>query len=82
YRFNPDLKAKGQNPLSLDYHEPKIPVSEYAYNETRYKMLTKSDPEAAAFLMQQAQKDAVERWRYYSALASNVYASGENGSSQ
>ena len=79
YRYNPDLKAKGENPLTLDYHEPKIPVAEYAYNETRYKMLTKSDPQAAARLIEQAQKDAVDRWNRYSSLAAAGFGTGGNG---
>jgi pyruvate-ferredoxin/flavodoxin oxidoreductase len=69
YRYNPELREKGENPLILDYHEPKLPVAEYAYQETRYKMLTKSNPEAAAHLMQLAQRDAIERWKSYSELA-------------
>ncbi len=80
YRYNPELKAKGENPLTLDYREPKLPVAEYAYNETRYKMLTKSNPEAAARLIEQAQKDAIDRWKRYSSLAAADF--GASGSGQ
>jgi len=45
------------NPLQLDSKAPKIPVVDYAYNETRFKMLTQSDPEAAARLLQLLQED-------------------------
>ncbi|MCG3198026.1 MAG: Pyruvate-flavodoxin oxidoreductase [bacterium] len=79
YRFNPDLKSQGENPLTLDYHEPKLPVAEYAYQETRYKMLTKSNPDAAARLMALAQEDALETWRRYSTLAASFSPSGGNG---
>jgi pyruvate-ferredoxin/flavodoxin oxidoreductase len=81
YRFNPENKDKGQNPLTLDYHEPKIPVADYAYQETRYKMLTKSDPSGAEKLMQLAQEDAQERWKRYSLLAAATPDSGGNGKS-
>jgi pyruvate-ferredoxin/flavodoxin oxidoreductase len=37
--------------------------------ETRYKMLTKSDPEMAAKLMDEAQKDVEARWKMYEHLA-------------
>jgi pyruvate-ferredoxin/flavodoxin oxidoreductase len=38
--------------------------------ETRYKMLTRSHPEAAAKLMEQAQQDVVDKWKVYEQLAS------------
>ncbi len=38
--------------------------------ETRYKMLTKSHPEEAARLMEEAQKDVVDKWKTYEQLAS------------
>ena len=34
---------KGKNPLILDSKDPSIPVQEYAYNETRYRMLIQAD---------------------------------------
>ena len=69
YRYNPDLAKKGENPFNLDSREPKIPIRTYAYNETRYKMLTKSDPEGAKKLIELAQVDVNEKWNYYSQLA-------------
>ncbi len=78
YRFNPGLKAKGENPLILDYNEPKLPVAEYAYQETRYKMLTKSHPEAAERLMALAQEDVRETWKRYRTLAACFSPSGRD----
>ena len=69
YRYNPALTKEGKNPLTLDYKKPSIPVSEFAYNETRYKMLVQSNEERAEKLMQLAQKDADERWLRYSQMA-------------
>ncbi len=69
YRYNPDLAKKGENPFNLDSKEPKIPLRVYAYNETRYKMLTKSDPEGAKRLIELAQLDVNDKWNYYSQLA-------------
>ncbi|HUU81966.1 MAG TPA: pyruvate:ferredoxin (flavodoxin) oxidoreductase [Phycisphaerae bacterium] len=81
FRFNPDLVAEGKNPLQLDSKKPSMPYQEYAYNQNRFKMLTKSDPETARELMKQAQQNATARWNRYEALA-GVYASqvaGEGG---
>jgi pyruvate-ferredoxin/flavodoxin oxidoreductase len=62
YRFNPEISKEGKNPLKLDSKAPKIKFSEYAYMETRYKMLTKIDPEGAKKLMIEAQEDVQKRW--------------------
>lgn len=69
FRYNPDLAAEGKNPFKLDSKGLKIPLKDYAYMETRYKMLTKSHPELAAKLMEEAQKDVESRWKMYEHLA-------------
>ncbi|HWI62093.1 MAG TPA: pyruvate:ferredoxin (flavodoxin) oxidoreductase [Symbiobacteriaceae bacterium] len=74
YRFNPMLTLEGKNPLSLDSKAPKIAVKEYAYGETRYKMLEKANPEVAARLMAEANEEAQARWKKLEALAKGVYA--------
>lgn len=70
YRFDPNRADHGENPFVLDSKDPKISMADYAYGETRYKMLTKSDPVEAERLMQLAQADATARWRRYKNLAS------------
>ncbi|MBU2445650.1 MAG: pyruvate:ferredoxin (flavodoxin) oxidoreductase, partial [Bacteroidetes bacterium] len=69
YRYNPDLIKAGKNPFKLDSKGLKIPFRDYAYMETRYKMLTISHPERAEKLMQEAQKDVENRWQQYEELA-------------
>jgi len=69
FRYNPDLAAEGKNPFRLDSKGLKIPLKDYAYMETRYKMLTKSHPDLAAKLMEEAQKDVETRWKMYEHLA-------------
>jgi pyruvate-ferredoxin/flavodoxin oxidoreductase len=71
FRFNPALIGKGETPFKLDSKPPKIKLSEYAYMETRYKMLTKSHPEAAKILMSEAQEDVRKRWKMYDDLNSD-----------
>jgi pyruvate-ferredoxin/flavodoxin oxidoreductase len=70
YRYNPTLKTDGKNPLRLDSRAPKIPLEEYVYNETRYRMLTQSNPQAARHLLAQAQEVVKERWQKYEQMAS------------
>jgi len=77
YRYNPALVAEGKNPLKLDSKAPSIPVSEYAYNETRYRMLLQSDETRAEALMKLAQKDVQSRWQLYEQMAAMHY--GSNG---
>jgi pyruvate-ferredoxin/flavodoxin oxidoreductase len=78
FRFNPALIAQGQNPFKLDSKAPKIPLTDYAYMETRYKMLTKSHPEDAKKLIELAQEDVNTRWKMYENLAAD-YAKNGNG---
>ncbi len=70
YRYNPELGKEGKNPFKLESKGMKIPLKDYAYMETRYKMLTKSHPEEASKLMEEAQNDVVEKWKVYEQLAS------------
>ncbi|MGQ9632232.1 MAG: pyruvate:ferredoxin (flavodoxin) oxidoreductase [bacterium] len=76
YRYNPALEAEGKNPLQLDYKGPKIPLEDYIYNETRYRMLAQSDPEAAEKLLSKAQKDVKRRWRLYEQMSKIDYGQG------
>ncbi len=73
YRFNPSLVAEGKNPFKLESKGLKIPFKEYAYMETRYKMLTKTHPKRAEELMKKAQQDVIEKWHEYERLV-DVYA--------
>jgi pyruvate-ferredoxin/flavodoxin oxidoreductase len=69
YRYNPAAIAEGKNPLTLDSHEPSLPLERFLYNETRYQMLVKADPDRASELLQEAQHDVRARWTQYSELA-------------
>ncbi|MCC6862483.1 MAG: pyruvate:ferredoxin (flavodoxin) oxidoreductase [Bryobacterales bacterium] len=68
-RYNPELKKQGKNPFQLDSKAPALPLEKYIYNETRYTMLVKSNPEAARQLLLEAQNDVAERWRLYEYMA-------------
>ncbi|MFL6332759.1 MAG: pyruvate:ferredoxin (flavodoxin) oxidoreductase [Pyrinomonadaceae bacterium] len=69
YRYNPAHAGDGKNPFQLDSSAPKIPLQDYIYTETRYRMLQQSDPEVARFLLGRAQEVVDERWRQYKQMA-------------
>lgn len=69
FRYNPALSLEGKNPFKLESKAPKIPLKDYAYMETRYKMLTKSHPAEADILMTHAQEVVKNRFHYYEQLA-------------
>ncbi len=73
YRYNPDLIAKGENPLKLDSKAPKIAVKDFLQLENRFKQLEKTHPDEAAKLFAEAQHDATTRYHLYEFLASRKF---------
>ncbi len=73
YRYNPLLALEGKNPLTIDSKEPSIPLEDYAYNETRYRMLLQSDESRAELLMKQAKDDVQSRLELYRQMAAFHY---------
>ncbi len=69
YRYNPLLAEVGKNPLTIDSKEPTLPLEEFAYNETRYRMLLQSNESRADTLMQLAKNDIRQRWDRYQQMA-------------
>ncbi|MEH2363351.1 pyruvate:ferredoxin (flavodoxin) oxidoreductase [Nostoc sp.] len=69
YRHNPELLKQGKNPLQLDMRSPKQSVEDSMYQENRFKMLTKSKPDVAKHLLEQAQAEVDARWQMYQYLA-------------
>ncbi len=69
FRFDPRRADEGKNPLKLDSKRPSIPLRQYAYTETRYKMLSKAMPERARALLNEAERDVRARWNLYEKLA-------------
>ena len=47
------------------------------YLENRFKMFTKSKPEAAKILLQQAQADVDARWQMYQYLAQRPWENNQ-----
>ncbi|MCI0643397.1 MAG: pyruvate:ferredoxin (flavodoxin) oxidoreductase [Chloroflexi bacterium] len=76
YRYNPALKAEDKNPLQLDTKEPKAPLQDFFYNESRYAVLRQNNPEVAARLLAQAQEVVRERWHHYAWMAREEVGEG------
>ncbi|MGD9897057.1 MAG: pyruvate:ferredoxin (flavodoxin) oxidoreductase [Candidatus Methylacidiphilaceae bacterium] len=68
-RFNPAMRAIGENPFRLDSPRPTIPFPQYADQELRYRALGMRDPAAAEKLAAQAQALVLEKYRIYEQLA-------------
>ena len=64
-RYNPALRSVGTRPFVLDSPRPKIPLEEYIYNENRYRILKRTNPEEAAALLKSAQELVEMRWQTY-----------------
>jgi len=77
FRFNPDLIAQNKNPFQLDSRAPSITLKEYIYNETRYTMLVKSNPEEAKKLLELAQQDVAGHWKLYDYMAHEPFGGAE-----
>ncbi|MDA8442533.1 MAG: pyruvate:ferredoxin (flavodoxin) oxidoreductase [Peptococcaceae bacterium] len=69
YRFNPELKAAGQNPFVLDSKPPVAPFKDFIQGEVRYSQLMNVFPEAAPKLFEQAAQNAQDRYATYRRFA-------------
>ena len=61
FRYNPALKAEGKNPFSLDSKPATEDYKEFILNEARYSSLTRSFPDRAEELFEQAAEAAKAR---------------------
>ena len=73
YRYHPERVVTGENPLTLDSRMPNKKVKEFLQQQTRFQMLTKSKPEDARRLWEQAQHDAEVRFRFYEYMAQRKF---------
>jgi pyruvate-ferredoxin/flavodoxin oxidoreductase len=69
YRFDPNRLHKGEPPLKLDYGPPKPTVAEYMRNESRFRMIERSDPARFKYFLEEAQAAATRRYAGYQQLA-------------
>jgi len=65
FRYNPDLKTEGKNPMQLDYKGPKIDVKNFMYQETRFKMVEKLNMDNAKEYLETAREHAKTLYARY-----------------
>ncbi|MGN0571532.1 MAG: 4Fe-4S double cluster binding domain-containing protein, partial [Candidatus Fimenecus sp.] len=73
FRYNPALKAEGKNPFTVDSKEGSESYRDFIMNEARYSSLTRSFPERAEVLFQQAEDTAKARYNHLMRLK-DLYA--------
>ena len=69
YRYNPELKKEGKNPLILDSKEPTLSLDEFLKGEKRYTTLKQTFPEKVEGYWTEFQKVVKERYERYKMLA-------------
>ena len=62
FRFNPDLAAKGENPLTLDSGEATTSYRDFLMGEVRYNSLTLKFPERAEELFARSEEEAKAKY--------------------
>jgi pyruvate-ferredoxin/flavodoxin oxidoreductase len=66
FRFDP----RSDIPLQIDSKDPTLALEDYFYRENRYRILTKSNPDAAQKYLELAKKSIKSRLRSLKRLAS------------
>ena len=76
YRFNPEARYEGKNPLHVDspLGAPTLPLADYMGGENRFKMLAKTNKANFEKLLALEEQDIARRWRLYQALAAIDYS--------
>ena len=73
FRYNPDLKKEGKNPMILDYNGAKIDVKNFMYQESRFKMVEKMNADKAKEYLQSARDHVKEMYKRYQNVAQMSY---------
>jgi pyruvate-ferredoxin/flavodoxin oxidoreductase len=69
FRYNPELKEQGKNPLLLDSKEPKSSFRDFILGQVRFASLTKQFPQEAEELFARCEEQAVEKYEYLKKMA-------------
>ena len=69
-RYNPLARSAGKSPFLLDSHRPRIPLSDYRYQELRFRSLANTDPDEAERLLELSEESIRQRWNTYEHMAS------------
>ena len=74
YRFNPEMRYEGKNPLKVDSSlgAPTLPLADYMSGENRFKGLMRDNPTLAQELIKRAESEYAWRRDLYKQLAAIV----------
>jgi pyruvate-ferredoxin/flavodoxin oxidoreductase len=68
-RYDPAVRAEGENPFLLDSPRPRMSLADYRRGELRFRALEAAHPTEAERLLGLAQQVADQRWRLYEEMA-------------
>jgi pyruvate-ferredoxin/flavodoxin oxidoreductase len=69
FRFDPRRVEAGEPGLHLDYARPKARVADYMRNESRFRVIERTDPARFRRFLRDAQTQAEQRYAVYQQLA-------------
>jgi pyruvate-ferredoxin/flavodoxin oxidoreductase len=69
FRFDPRRTAEGKPPLHLDYGPPKARVADYMRNESRFRVIERTDPVRFKQFLRASEEAAQQRYAVYQQLA-------------
>lgn len=72
YHYNPQYREQGKDPFVLDSKEPSVPLRDFLKGEVRFAALKRTFPEEAEVLMEKAEHNAANRFRYYRRLSQQL----------
>ncbi len=81
YRFDPRRIGGPDSALTLDSRPPRLPLEEFARNETRFRMVERWDPHRYQMLMQRAAQQLQRRLHLYRHLAA-LHGGGADDSAE
>jgi pyruvate-ferredoxin/flavodoxin oxidoreductase len=73
FRFDPRRANSGENPLMLDSAAPKVDLSKFTANETRFRVVEQMDPARFKTLQHHAQDWVTRRFSVYEQLAKMAF---------
>ena len=68
-RYDPVVRADGDNPFLLDSPRPRMSLADYRKGELRFRALAAAQPTESERLLGLAQQVADQRWRLYEQMA-------------
>ena len=68
FSFNPQLKAEGKNPFTIDSKPATADYKDFIMGEARYSALTRSFPDRAEGLFERSEIESTKRYAHLQRL--------------